>query len=235
MRIAHLMLVAALCAVGIILGVSHVRETANAVINEPVATQWPEPSTNHKDNMTTNIQNNMTTNYVVSPSATDRAAFKRAMTALALAESHNKDCGLHPDGVSWGKFGITLTAVAQLRTKRKISELEHWLAEQHPSRLAAPVRNERYARLYFALMLDKVPAEKRTGEYLPHIGLYHGGNAARMDRYRVRALKRLREYEEKNPVAKSKILDEQWSGDPCRVPNPCYEPPTDDADIEVIP
>lgn len=191
MRIAHLMLIAALCAVAITLGVSHIKETANTVNTEPATMQWPEPSMTHKETMTTN-------NPEPEVKSVSQQSFERAKLGVALAESHNKDIGVHDDGKSYGRLGVTLSAAAQLYKLNLITGTEYIVVANRPALLAEPEVNDRLGTLYLHYVCERdEPIGMTDIDYLARVGRYHGGSSYRQRRYYERVVVRLYEFDKR--------------------------------------
>jgi len=107
---------------------------------------------------------------------------EKAMRGIALVESGGHDMGIHKDGVSWGKYGVTMTAVAQLSKLGLISQEEFMEVQQSPKMIAEPERNERYARHYMSWQY--VSHMKHDGSDRSFaVGRYHGGNEKRQGKY----------------------------------------------------
>lgn len=62
------------------------------------------------------------------------------MEGIELVESGGKDIGRHPDGVTFGRYGVTYMAVRELRRLRIIDDTD--------VDLMVPEANARIARLY---------------------------------------------------------------------------------------
>ena len=102
----------------------------------------------------------------------DQRQASRILRAIAEVESGNKDIGKHPDGVSYGKYGVTMAAVNELKRLGILSPnvQEDWLL--------IPETNELVARLYLNLMY------RRTKCWWKAVKKYHGaGNDAENEQY----------------------------------------------------
>ena len=226
MRIAHWMLIAALCAVAITLGVSHIKETANTENKLSATMQWPEPSMTHKETMTTN-------NTEPEVKSVSQQSFERAKLGVALAESHNKDIGVHDDGKSYGRLGVTVSACAQLFKLHLISDDEYAAVMNQPSMLSDPVMNDRYGSMYLRYVCERGSVQGGPAvDYPALVGRYHGGSASRQKRYHERTVARLREYDkrqEKKDAAIIAAMNDGWHGGQCR----CIWVPVTETDSQV--
>ena len=102
----------------------------------------------------------------------DRAQLSRVMRAIAQVESSNRDIGVHPDGVSYGKYGVTAIAMKELQ------RLEILSPNMQKEWLLIPETNEIAARQYLMLMFN------RHGKcWYKAVGWYHGGDANQREEY----------------------------------------------------
>ena len=70
------------------------------------------------------------------------------LSGIAMVESSNRDLGVHPDGVSYGKYGVTYMAVTELKRVKL-------LPEQMVIDLCDPIQNELCATKYFILLVSR--------------------------------------------------------------------------------
>jgi hypothetical protein len=107
------------------------------------------------------------------------AAITNVLAGIAMVESGGRDMGVHPDGVSYGRYGLTLVAVRELERCGDVSREELRMLEANPAQLAAPDRNARLAWLYLRVMYE----QHACGSWIEAAGWYHGGNAERRRAY----------------------------------------------------
>ncbi len=100
------------------------------------------------------------------------------LKAIAVVESSNRDLGVHPDGKSYGRYGVTKIAVRELQKTIDISESID---------LTYPKANEHAAREYLRLMYNR----HKCTNWVQAAGWYHGGGESNRAAYIERIIKAL--------------------------------------------
>ena len=103
---------------------------------------------------------------VKRPGDDDNVMCRRVLEAIGQVESGGKNIGVHPDGVSYGKYGVTMIAVREL----------HFREEG----LKDPEENKFIARLYLQEMY------RRHKCWFKATGFYHGGSREARDEYALK-------------------------------------------------
>jgi hypothetical protein len=156
-----------------------------------------------------------------------QAIFERAKLGVALAESHNKDIGVHDDGKSYGRLGVTVSACAQLFKLHLITDDEYAAIMNKPALLADPVLNDRYGSMYLRHVCERDKTQAQTEvDYVLLVGRYHGGSSSRQRRYYERVVVRLYEYDKrmaKKDTAMLKSMHSGWRVEQC----PCIMVPVE--------
>jgi hypothetical protein len=138
----------------------------------------PKTPADSLEDLTPHVSNTMTT------AATTDVSIFEAMSYIALIESGNKDIGKHPDGMSWGRYGITVAAVRELARVGDVSNATMAAIAKEPQKLADPALNEQYAYLYLRLCYD----EHHCTNWVDAAGWYHGGEISRQCKYKNRIM-----------------------------------------------
>ena len=93
----------------------------------------------------------------------DDAMCAKMLRGIAHVESKDKDIGLHADGLSFGRYGVTQVAVDELvRVK---------MLDRRDVDLADPTINAMVARLYLLLQF-----ERAGGSWWNSVERYHGNS-----------------------------------------------------------
>ena len=106
-------------------------------------------------------------------------ALNEAVTRIAFKESKNKNIGIHNDGVSYGRLGVTIhPALDQLLAMGWISRLP---TEEE---ICDPGTNAMLGA-YYLLACIKMYATNKDGTFdiKKAVGCYHGGKKADRDAY----------------------------------------------------
>ena len=101
--------------------------------------------------------------------------------AIAQIESGGQDIGVHPDGVSYGRYGVTTQGA--LAECIRMGVIPGVVASYD---LSDPAHNARVARAYLLLMY-----ERHGHSWFRATGWYHGGNVSARDDYAARVFDRL--------------------------------------------
>jgi len=109
---------------------------------------------------------------VLSGKDVDPVMLVKVMKAISLVESGGKDLEVHPDGYSFGRYGVTRIAVAELIRLKKLPDREYDLTN--------PDINKTVAMKYLVLMYE------RYGTWWVAVGRYHGGGSKRREEYAAR-------------------------------------------------
>jgi len=89
--------------------------------------------------------------------------FNAVLKAISFVESTDRDLGVHPDGVSYGRYGVTKKAVRELSKTIDISD---------GIDLTNPKANEYAAWEYLRLMHTR----HKCTNWIEAAGFYHGGS-----------------------------------------------------------
>ena len=114
---------------------------------------------------------------VVWPKDIDDAMVGRLIKAIGLVESGGDNLGVHPDGVSCGRYGVTQVAVDELKSDRVRRKYPSCYLDGGVYDLTWPEINELVARKYLLYMY------LRHKTWWKAVGWYHGGDELRRDRY----------------------------------------------------
>lgn len=96
---------------------------------------------------------------------------------IQMVESSGRDIGRHPDGVTYGRYGVTYMAVKELRRLGRI--------DGRPVDLVNPATNKRIATLYLKYLKQRYGSWWRAVEhYNPGSSTYARKVWAEMDRRR---------------------------------------------------
>ena len=108
---------------------------------------------------------------VLRAGQSDPQMTERILSAIAKIESGNRNLGIHSDGVSYGKYGVTMIAVRELQRN-------HILAAHISEKdLLIPMTNELAAREYLKLMYKKYKCWYKAA------GAYHSQQPEKRDAY----------------------------------------------------
>ena len=94
----------------------------------------------------------------------DPQMLEKVLAAIAQIESNNRDIGVHSDGVSYGRYGITMMAVRELQ---RVGILD---VSFNKAWLKIPEQNEYIAKLYLREMY------RRTKSWYKAVKRYHGAS-----------------------------------------------------------
>ena len=83
---------------------------------------------------------------IIRPGDDDNAICEKMLKAIGQVESNGKELNRHPDGVSFGQYGVTMMAVRELQRVGTLSPnfQEKWLER--------PEVNRNVAKMYLMLM-----------------------------------------------------------------------------------
>ena len=190
-ELAALLVVVLLCACGIAAGLNRMAQDSycsalemNAALSNgyeqseisewprALTNDWPEAATQHEE------------------ARLDRA---RAILGIALQESGNRKIGIHRDGMSYGRMGVTFVAVRYLWQHGLVGNKEYKSICKNRMLIASDSENIRYAGLYLDAM-QRLSGDA-TGEYCRAVGKYHGGKLCCQAAYRKQVLAKLAENE----------------------------------------
>lgn len=105
----------------------------------------------------------------------DDAMLAKVLKAIAQVESGGRDVEVHADGISHGRYGITMMACRELLRIGKLS------AVPDPEDLDVPETCERLARLYLIALYQD---DARGGQsWWLTVCYYHGGNRTDREAY----------------------------------------------------
>lgn len=117
----------------------------------------------------------MTAVPAIVSAAPDDTTLQKMLEAIAQVESGGRDIGVHPDGASWGRYGVTYVALDEL------IRLGRWHTPAAQTDLADPVINMTVATEYLLLMY-----ERHGSSWYAAVGWYHGGTWLARDEYAQR-------------------------------------------------
>ena len=120
------------------------------------------------------MNNARATTKVLHPGEDDPRMLEKLLIEIARVESGGKNIGVHSDGVSYGKYGVTMIAVRELQ---RVGIVDNNFRE---SWLKLPEQNEYIARLYLQEMY------RRHKSWYLAVGYYHGGDKRARVRYAER-------------------------------------------------
>jgi hypothetical protein len=104
---------------------------------------------------------------------------EEVLRAIAMVETGDRDIGLHPDGVTYGRYGVTYMAVRELQRLRRLEDGEVDLRN--------PATNRRVASLYLQYLKERYGSWwEAVRHYNPRSGSYARKVWAAMDRRRRR-------------------------------------------------
>ncbi|NLF40952.1 lytic transglycosylase domain-containing protein [bacterium] len=88
---------------------------------------------------------------------------QRVLASIGQVESGGRDLGVHPDGASWGRYGVTHAALEEL------IRVGRWHTPAEQTDLSDPAINETVATEYLLLMY-----ERNGHSWREAVGWYHG-------------------------------------------------------------
>ena len=132
---------------------------------------------------------------LVKPSADEPAMLTKILSAIAEIESGSNDYpnngkARHKDKVSWGRYGVTMTAVRELQRNDLID------CHFHEKWLANPATNEIAAAEYLKLMFRKYKCWYKAA------GAYHSQTVEFRDEYAYKVFCKIMEEPQNNLIAK---------------------------------
>lgn len=108
---------------------------------------------------------------VIRPKDNDPVLLSQFLCAIGFVESGNKNIGIHNDGESYGKYGVTKYAVNELKRVKLIP------IDFRTALIKLPFYNKLIAEKYLNLLFH------RCGSWYKAVGMYHGGDKKRRNAY----------------------------------------------------
>lgn len=105
--------------------------------------------------------------------------FNEAIDRIAIKESKNKNIGIHPDGVSYGRLGVTIHPGCDQLLKMG------WITRLPTEKEICDPSFNNMLGTYYLLACIKMYATNKDGtiDIKKAVGCYHGGKKADRDAY----------------------------------------------------